>query len=98
MTVTVDGFLAANTMFSGRRGAPVEQAIAEASKMFDPAVCGELYDNLVEAQTRVILLRDPSGLPTSTTGDKSGLAEDAEKRLLHLKRLVPIRGLGTKGC
>lgn len=95
MAVTVESFLAANTYFDARRSAPVQAALGEAARQFDPAVCGELYDALVEAQARVILLGDPNGMPTSATGD-SGLLAGATERLQRLKRLVPIRGLGTQ--
>jgi len=95
MPVTVESFIAANTVFDGRRPAAVQAAINEAAVMFDAGVCGDLYDALVEAQARVILFGDPNGLPTSATGDKSGLLEQAEARLDRLKRLVPIRGVGT---
>ena len=96
MTVTQAGFLTANSYFDGRRPGAVQAALDEAAKYFDAGVCGDLYDALVEAQARVILLSDPNGLPTSVTGDKSGLAEAAAERLKTLKRLVPVRGLGTR--
>jgi hypothetical protein len=96
MAVTVESFVAANTVFDARSPARVQAAIDEASKHFDAGVCGNLYDDLVEAQTRVILFQDPQGLPTSATGDKSGFLEQAQERLKSLKRLVPIRGLGTR--
>src|SRR5262245_66549637 len=95
MAVTVESFLAANTAFDARRAPAVQAAINEAALMFDAGVCGDLYDALVEAQARVILLGDPNGLPTSATGDRSGLLDQAEDRLARLKRLVPIRGVGT---
>jgi hypothetical protein len=95
MAVTVGSFLAANTHFDARYTAKVQAAIDEASRHFDAGVCGNLYDDLVAAQTAVILLSDPNGLPTSATGDKSGFLEQAQERLKSLKRLVPVRGLGT---
>jgi hypothetical protein len=94
MPVTAESFLASNTCFDGRRSAAVQAAIDEAAKQFDAGVCGELYDALVEAQARVILLGDPNGLPTSATGE-SGMIESARERVEALKRLVPVRGLGT---
>lgn len=97
MTVTVASFIAANTAFDARRTAPIQAAIDEAKLHFDATVCGDLYDRLVEAQTRVILLRDPNGLPTSATKE-SNLVDDAVNRLTELKRLVPVRGLGTRFC
>jgi hypothetical protein len=98
MAVTVESFLSANTYFDARRVGAVQAALDEAALHFDATVCGELYDRLVEAQARVILLSDPNGLPTSATGDKSGPLEQAEARLKSLKRLVPVRGLGTRSC
>lgn len=98
MAVTVESFLTANPYFDARNTGRVQAAIDEASQHFDATVCGELHDSLIEAQARVILLSDPNGLPTSATGDKSGFLEQAEARLLRLKRLVPIRGLGTRSC
>jgi hypothetical protein len=96
VAVTQAGFLTANSYFDGRRPGAVQAALDEAALHFDATVCGPLYDALVEAQARVILLSDPNGLPTSTTGDKSGLADSAAERLKALKRLVPIRGLGIR--
>ncbi len=93
MALDAATFLAANTYFNGRDTARVTAAIAEAEKHFDASVCGDLYDALVEAQTRVILLGDPNGMPTSKTG-ASELRKDAGERLQSLKRLVPIRGVG----
>lgn len=97
MAVTVAQFLAKNTVFDSRREGTVQGALDEAHLTFDAAVCGELYDALVEAHARVILIEDPNGMPTSATGDKSDLLDNAKARLLRLKRLVPMRGLGT-GC
>lgn len=98
MAVTVASFTAANTAFDGRRPAAIQAAIDEASLMFDAAVCGDLRDRLIEAQVRVTLLEDPNGLPTSATGDKTDLLDNAKERLLRLKRLVPVRGIGTRSC
>jgi hypothetical protein len=95
MAVTVSSFLAGNTVFDARKTGIVQAAITEASRMFDAGVCGDLYDSLVEAQARVILLSDPNGMPTSESGD-SGFLEGATARLQRLKRLVPLRGLGTR--
>lgn len=96
MAVTLESFLAENTAFDARRAPAVQAALAEAALMFDAGVCGELYDALVSAQARVILLGDPQGLPTSVTGEQSGLLADARARLDRLKRMVPARGLGTR--
>jgi hypothetical protein len=96
MAVSAAQFQARNPHFDGRKPASIEGALAEAAGHFDAGVCGNLYDQLVEAQARVILLSDPSGMPTSVTGDKSGPLEQAVERLNALKRLVPIRGLGTR--
>lgn len=96
MAVTVESFLAKNTVFQGRRVPAIQGAIDEAALQFDAAVCGAMHDALIEAQTRVILLEDPNGIPTSGTGDKSNLLETAKARLLRLKRIVPLRGLGTR--
>lgn len=96
MAVTVNGFLAKNTIFNGRLPASIQGALDEAAKHFAAAACGDLHEPLIEAQARVILLEDPNGLPTSTTGQDK-LKEDALDRLQRLKRLVPLRGLGTVG-
>jgi hypothetical protein len=98
MAVSVADFILRNTIFDGRRPVPIQAALDEAAKMYDAAVCGTLTDNLVEAQARLILLEDPSGLPTSSTGDKTDLIDNAKQRLLRLKRQVPVRGLGTQEC
>ena len=95
MPITAAELLARNPYFDGRRPAAVEGALVEAAVQFDAGVCGKLYDLLVEAQARVILLSDPNGMPTSVTGDKSGPLEQAQERLKALKRAVPIRGLGA---
>lgn len=96
MAVTVESFCAKNTVFEARRGGAIQGALDEAAATFSAEVCGELYDPLVEAQARVILLEDPNGMPTSATGDKSDLLDNARARLLRLKRQVPVRGLGTR--
>jgi hypothetical protein len=98
MAVTVETLLAANTVFDGRRPASVQAAIDEAKLLFDASVCGNLYDALVSAQACVLLLSDPNGMPTSATGDKTDLLDNAKERLLRLKRAVPVRGLGTRSC
>lgn len=95
MAVTVESFKAANTAFDGRRDPAIQAAIDEAKLSFSADVCGDLYDPLVMAQARVILLQDPNGLPTSATKE-SNLVDDAINRLQKLKRLVPVRGLGTR--
>src|SRR5262245_4518873 len=95
MPISAPDFQARNPHFTGRKPASIQAALDEAAASCSAEVCGNLYDMLVEAQARVLLLSDPNGMPTSTTGDKSGPLEQAQERLKELKRKVPIRGLGT---
>ncbi len=91
MAVTVQSFKSRNAFFAARDSSVIDSAITTARLHYSESVCGELYDPLVEAKVRVLLLAGQKGGPTSKTKE-SGFAAEAQATLESLEALIPARG------